>query len=124
MPRLKRAAIDYMASVCLLLARSCGGALSGTLSYAGQSTDPLEDYSLTGEINPVLDPSIIRKARRIICSARILMDSLALVTFRLTARKTGSVGPYVVASSQTRYRRGFQRKYPDSKDSRRPTFLF
>ncbi len=49
-------------SVCLLSLCSCAFVSAfGALSYTSGSTDPLLSYPLTGDTNPVLDPSIIRQ---------------------------------------------------------------
>jgi len=47
--------------VCLLAICSCGANITGRLSYAPATTDPLAVYGLTGNTTPVLDPSIIRQ---------------------------------------------------------------
>src|SRR5437763_511162 len=54
------------AGICLLALVlfslcSCGVNLSRGLSYASEATDPLANYTLTGDTLPVLDPSIIRQ---------------------------------------------------------------
>ena len=59
--RVKRAGVLFVLSACLLLICSCNGAFLGRLSYVAQATDPLTNYSMTGEIRPVLDPSIVRQ---------------------------------------------------------------
>jgi arabinan endo-1,5-alpha-L-arabinosidase len=57
----KRIAGICLSSVCLVALTSCGIFPTGKLSYASESADPLATYSLSGETDPVLDPSIIRQ---------------------------------------------------------------
>src|SRR3569833_1147178 len=58
---LQRMAGVCLASVYLIALSSCGIYPTGMLSYAAEGTDPLANYSQSGETDPVLDPSIIRQ---------------------------------------------------------------
>jgi len=57
---VKRVAGVCLASVLSLLFCSCSATMDGKLSYNVQATS-LAHYSLTGSVDPVLDPSIIRE---------------------------------------------------------------
>jgi arabinan endo-1,5-alpha-L-arabinosidase len=64
-----RAAGLCLLSACLLGTCACGHSVQassaasneGNLSYASEPTDPLSVYALTGDTQPVHDPSIIRQ---------------------------------------------------------------
>jgi len=69
-----RTLLSALFSVCLFAACACGNAVQagsasqassssapGSLSYGPAGTDPLASYSLTGDVQPVHDPSIIRQ---------------------------------------------------------------
>jgi arabinan endo-1,5-alpha-L-arabinosidase len=71
---VRRTAGSGLLSVCLLLACACADGVQagtasqaasssapGSLSYISSTLDPLASYSLTGDIQPVHDPSIIRQ---------------------------------------------------------------
>jgi arabinan endo-1,5-alpha-L-arabinosidase len=59
---VKQAASFWLVSVCALVVCACGGAPAALrLSYASQVADPLTNYASTGEVSPVLDPSIMRQ---------------------------------------------------------------
>jgi arabinan endo-1,5-alpha-L-arabinosidase len=59
---LKRVAGACLLSVSALGLSSCATvSANGNLSNAAQASDPLATYSLTGDTDPVLDPSIIRQ---------------------------------------------------------------
>ena len=58
----KRIACACMLSLSALWLSSCAsGNAAGSLSALAQASDPLAVYSLTGNTDPVLDPSIIRQ---------------------------------------------------------------
>jgi arabinan endo-1,5-alpha-L-arabinosidase len=69
MSRINRAAIVCLLSGCLLSLCACGhvvqaGATTsseGNISFGNDATDPLASYTLTGDTQPVRDPSIIRQ---------------------------------------------------------------
>jgi arabinan endo-1,5-alpha-L-arabinosidase len=69
MQRIMRAAGLCLLSACLLGTCACGRSVQassavsseGNLSYASEPTDPLSVYALTGDSQPVHDPSIIRQ---------------------------------------------------------------
>lgn len=70
MPCARRSAGFALLSVSLFLVCACANsvqagsasaATAGSLSYAAEATDPLATYSLTGDTQPVHDPSIIRQ---------------------------------------------------------------
>jgi arabinan endo-1,5-alpha-L-arabinosidase len=74
MPCVRRGAALCLLFVCLLCVCSCGNAVhpgtvapasssssEGNISYASEATDPLASYTLTGDTQPVHDPSIIRQ---------------------------------------------------------------
>lgn len=70
MPRLARAAGLCLLSACLSWLCACGTAVQassgssaseGNISYAPETVDPLATYALTGDTQPVHDPSIIRE---------------------------------------------------------------
>ena len=62
MLRAKRALVCCLVSVCSFVMCSCAVVyVSGALSYAPAGADPLQDYSLTGDTDPVLDPSVFRQ---------------------------------------------------------------
>jgi arabinan endo-1,5-alpha-L-arabinosidase len=69
MSRIVRAAGLCLLSACLLGLCACGDRVQagtgtssseGNISYAAESSDPLSTYALTGDTQPVHDPSIIR----------------------------------------------------------------
>jgi arabinan endo-1,5-alpha-L-arabinosidase len=75
MPCVRRGAALCLLSVCLLCVCSCENAVhpgtveaagssssgEGNISYASEATDPLLAYTLTGDTQPLHDPSIIRQ---------------------------------------------------------------
>lgn len=72
MPCVRRAAGLCLLAACLLCVCSCGNTVDpgtvaagssgeGNISYAPESSDPLATYTLTGNTQPVHDPSIIRQ---------------------------------------------------------------
>ncbi len=75
MPCFRRVAGLCLLAACLSCICSCGntanpgtvaaasspGSAEGNISYAPETTDPLASYALTGDTQPVLDPSIIRQ---------------------------------------------------------------
>lgn len=69
MPSASRTAGACLLSALLLLACACGSlaragsssSSEGNLSFTSLTTDPLASYSLTGDTQPVHDPSIIRQ---------------------------------------------------------------
>lgn len=75
MSRLKRIAGSCLLSACLLCLCACSntsdpgtvaasssaGSNEGNISYAPETSDPLASYLLTGNTQPVHDPSIIRQ---------------------------------------------------------------
>src|SRR4051812_12124971 len=58
---LKRIAGVCLASVCFFAMTSCGVIPRGNLSFASNASDPLAIYGQLGDIDPVLDPSIVRQ---------------------------------------------------------------
>jgi arabinan endo-1,5-alpha-L-arabinosidase len=69
MPRINRAAVVCLLSGCLFSLCACGHVVQassptsseGNISFGNNATDPLASYSLTGDTQPVHDPSIIRQ---------------------------------------------------------------
>lgn len=57
----RTAGFFLLVSLSLLGLCSCGVTLSGHLSYAAQSSDPLAHYAQSGDTLPILDPSIVRQ---------------------------------------------------------------
>jgi arabinan endo-1,5-alpha-L-arabinosidase len=57
----KRVAGFCLVSVSLLLANACTEMSAGRLSYASEVSNALTGYGLTGDVSPVLDPSIMRQ---------------------------------------------------------------
>lgn len=61
MPRFKRVSRFCLLSVCLVVLSACTASVGGRLSYVSGASDTLANYSLAGDVNPVLDPSIMRQ---------------------------------------------------------------
>ena len=61
MLRIKREGILCLLSACSACVCACNGTFVGRLSYAPQASIPLTSYSATGDVSPVLDPSIMRQ---------------------------------------------------------------
>jgi len=57
----RRAVLLCLISVALAFACACAASIDGALSYAAQASDPLIQYHLSGNVAPVLDPSIMRQ---------------------------------------------------------------
>ena len=69
MPRINRAAGVCLLSACILSLCACGHVVQassptsseGNISFGNPAADPLTSYTLTGDTQPVHDPSIIRQ---------------------------------------------------------------
>lgn len=57
----KRVAGLCLGSAFLLFACACSELYAGRLSFSSPASDPLVRYRLTGDVTPVLDPSIMRQ---------------------------------------------------------------
>jgi arabinan endo-1,5-alpha-L-arabinosidase len=57
----KRAGVLCLLPVPLVFVCACTAIIDGRLSYVTEASDPLTDYSFSGDVNPVLDPSIMRQ---------------------------------------------------------------
>lgn len=61
MPRFQRTGGLCLLSVCLVVLSACTASVAGRLSYVSGASNGLRNYGLSGDVSPVLDPSIWRQ---------------------------------------------------------------